>query len=103
MQQQSVPTVLQSFEKRQDEAREVFLHQLVIYEQNITATAELLQKTDLQQAEIEEKLFGSISQRMNKDTEQRNHAFLGRLKGYLIAAYVAWAVTGLLMAAAVKL
>ncbi len=115
MQRQSMQTALQDFQKSQDGARKAFLHQLANHEQSITNAAaelktyrqqiltELLQKTDLQQAEIEERLFGSINQRVNKNTEQLNQVFLGRLKGYLIAACVAWAVIGLMMAAAVKL
>ena len=114
MQQQSIQTALQSFERQQDDARAAFLHQLAIHEQSITEAAaelktyrqqiltELLQQTDLQQAEIEERLFGSINQRVSKNTEQLNQVFLGRLKGYLIAACVAWAVIGLMMVAAIK-
>ena len=108
MQDQSFRQAFDAFARQQTEERLVFLEELSVREGNITAAAaklekyreqllaELAQYANGQIAEAEQKIYGSVSQRIARDTEEANERLVKRLER-LVVCTMAAALAGLLI------
>ena len=101
MQDQSFRQAFDAFAGQQTEERLVFLEELSVREGNITAAAaklekyreqllaELAQYANGQIAEAEQKIYGSISQRIARDTEEANERLVKRLERLVVCTMAA--------------
>lgn len=101
MQDQSFRQAFDAFAGQQTEERMVFLEELSVREGNITAAAaklekyreqllaELAQYANGQIAEAEQKIYGSVSQRIARDTEEANERLVKRLERLVVCTMVA--------------
>lgn len=95
LQQQILQTELAAFGRQQGVDRKAFLEDLAAHERIITEAAaelreyrqqiltELLQKTEMQQEEMEAKLFASIQNRVAENNRRMLDGFFGRLTKHL--------------------
>lgn len=101
MQDQSFRQAFDAFAVQQTEERLVFLEELSVREGNITAAAaklekyreqllaELAQYANGQIAEAEQKIYGSVSQRIARDTEEANERLVKRLERLVVCTMAA--------------
>lgn len=101
MQDQSFRQAFDAFARQQTEERLVFLEELSVREGNITAAAaklekyreqllaELAQYANGQIAEAEQKIYGSVSQRIARDTEEANERLVKRLERLVVCTMAA--------------
>ncbi len=101
MQDQSFRQAFDAFAEQQTEERLVFLEELSVREGNITAAAaklekyreqllaELAQYANGQIAEAEQKIYGSVSQRIARDTEEANERLVKRLERLVVCTMAA--------------
>ncbi|WP_146736477.1 hypothetical protein [Neisseria sicca] len=101
MQDQSFRQAFDAFAGQQTEERMVFLEELSVREGNITAAAaklekyreqllaELAQYANGQIAEAEQKIYGSVSQRIARDTEEANERLVKRLERLVVCTMAA--------------
>ena len=101
MQDQSFRQAFDAFAEQQTEERLVFLEELSVREGNITAAAaklekyreqllaELAQYANGQIAEAEQKIYGSVSQRIARDTEEANERLVKRLEQLVVCTMAA--------------
>ena len=101
MQDQSCRQAFDAFARQQTEERLVFLEELSVREGNITAAAaklekyreqllaELAQYANGQIAEAEQKIYGSVSQRIARDTEEANERLVKRLERLVVCTMAA--------------
>ena len=101
MQDQSFRQAFDAFAEQQTEERLVFLEELSVREGNITAAAaklekyreqllaELAQYANGQIAEAEQKIYGSVSQRIARDTEEANERMVKRLEQLVVCTMAA--------------
>ena len=101
MQDQSFRQAFDAFARQQTEERLVFLEELSVREGNITAAAaklekyreqllaELAQYANGQIAEAEQKIYGSVSQRIARDTEEANERLVKRLEQLVVCTMAA--------------
>lgn len=101
MQDQSFRQAFDAFAGQQTEERLVFLEELSVREGNITAAAaklekyreqllaELAQYANGQIAEAEQKIYGSVSQRIARDTEEANERLAKRLERLVVCTMAA--------------
>ena len=101
MQDQSFRQAFDAFAGQQTEERLVFLEELSVREGNITAAAaklekyreqllaELAQYANGQIAEAEQKIYGSVSQRIARDTEEANERLVKRLERLVVCTMAA--------------
>nr|WP_314107039.1 hypothetical protein [uncultured Neisseria sp.] len=101
MQDQSFRQAFDAFAEQQTEERLVFLEELSVREGNITAAAaklekyreqllaELAQYANGQIAEAEQKIYGSVSQRIARDTEEANERMVKRLERLVVCTMAA--------------
>lgn len=101
MQDQSFRQAFDAFAGQQTEERLVFLEELSVRESNITAAAaklekyreqllaELAQYANGQIAEAEQKIYGSVSQRIARDTEEANERLVKRLERLVVCTMAA--------------
>lgn len=101
MQDQSFRQAFDAFAGQQTEERLVFLEELSVREGNITAAAaklekyreqllaELAQYANGQIAESEQKIYGSVSQRIARDTEEANERLVKRLERLVVCTMAA--------------
>ena len=101
MQDQSFRQAFDAFARQQTEERLVFLEELSVREGNITAAAaklekyreqllaELAQYANGQIAEAEQKIYGSVSQRIARDTEEANGRLVKRLERLVVCTMAA--------------
>ena len=101
MQDQSFRQAFDAFARQQTEERLVFLEELSVREGNITAAAsklekyreqllaELAQYANGQIAESEQKIYGSVSQRIARDTEEANGRLVKRLERLVVCTMAA--------------
>lgn len=101
MQDQSFRQAFDAFAEQQTEERLVFLEELSVREGNITAAAaklekyreqllaELAQYANGQIAEAEQKIYGSVSQRIARDTEEANERLVKRLEQLAVCTMAA--------------
>ena len=101
MQDQSFRQAFDAFAGQQTEERLVFLEELSVREGNITAgaaklekyreqlLAELAQYANGQIAEAEQKIYGSVSQRIARDTEEANERLVKRLERLVVCTMAA--------------
>lgn len=101
MQDQSFRQAFDAFAGQQTEERMVFLEELSVREGNITAAAaklekyreqllaELAQYANGQIAEAEQKIYGSVSQRIARDTEEANERLIKRLERLVVCTMAA--------------
>ena len=101
MQDQSFRQAFDAFARQQTEERLVFLEELSVREGNITAAAAKLEKyreqllTELAQyangqiAEAEQKIYGLVSQRIARDTEEANERLVKRLERLVVCTMAA--------------
>ena len=101
MQDQSFRQAFDAFAGQQTEERMVFLEELFVREGNITAAAaklekyreqllaELAQYANGQIAEAEQKIYGSVSQRIARDTEEANERLVKRLERLVVCTMAA--------------
>jgi len=95
------PPAFDAFAGQQTEERMVFLEELSVREGNITAAAaklekyreqllaELAQYANGQIAEAEQKIYGSVSQRIARDTEEANERLVKRLERLVVCTMAA--------------
>lgn len=101
MQDQSFRQAFDAFARQQTEERLVFLEELSVREGNITAAAaklekyreqllaELAQYANGQIAEAEQKIYGSVSQRIARDAEEANERLVKRLERLVVCTMAA--------------
>ncbi|OFL95305.1 MULTISPECIES: hypothetical protein [Neisseria] len=101
MQDQSFRQAFDAFARQQTEERLVFLEELSVREGNITAAAaklekyreqllaELAQYANGQIAEAEQKIYGLVSQRIARDTEEANERLVKRLERLVVCTMAA--------------
>ena len=101
MQDQSFRQAFDAFAEQQTEERLVFLEELSVREGNITAAAaklekyreqllaELAQYANGQIAEAEQKIYGLVSQRIARDTEEANERLVKRLERLVVCTMAA--------------
>lgn len=101
MQDQSFRQAFDAFAGQQTEERLVFLEELSVREGNITAAAaklekyreqllaELAQYANGQIAKAEQKIYGSVSQRIARDTEEANERLVKRLERLVVCTMAA--------------
>lgn len=101
MQDQSFRQAFDAFARQQTEERLVFLEELSVREGNITAAAaklekyreqllaELAQYANGQIAEAEQKIYGLVSQRIARDTEEANGRLVKRLERLVVCTMAA--------------
>lgn len=101
MQDQSFRKAFDAFARQQTEERLVFLEELSVREGNITAAAaklekyreqllaELAQYANGQIAEAEQKIYGLVSQRIARDTEEANERLVKRLERLVVCTMAA--------------
>ena len=101
MQDQSFRQAFDAFAEQQTEERLVFLEELSVREGNITAAAaklekyreqllaELAQYANGQIAEAEQKIYGLVSQRIARDTEEANERLVTRLERLVVCTMAA--------------
>jgi len=101
MQDQSFRQAFDAFARQQTEERLVFLEDLPVREGNITAAAaklekyreqllaELAQYANGQIAEAEQKIYGLVSQRIARDTEEVNERLVKRLERLVVCTMAA--------------
>lgn len=101
MQDQSFRQAFDAFAEQQTEERLVFLEELSVREGNITAAAaklekyreqllaELAQYANGQIAEAEQKIYGSVSQRIARGTEEANERLVKRLEQLVVCTMAA--------------
>ena len=101
MQDQSFRQAFDAIARQQTEERLVFLDQLSVREGNITAAAaklekyreqllaELAQYANGQIAEAEQKIYGLVSQRIARDTEEANERLVKRLERLVVCTMAA--------------
>ena len=101
MQDQSFRQAFDAFARQQTEERLVFLEELSVREGNITAAAaklekyreqllaELAQYANGQSAEAEQKIYGLVSQRIARDTEEANERLVKRLERLVVCTMAA--------------
>ena len=101
MQDQSFRQAFDAFARQQTEERLVFLEELSVREGNITAAAaklekyreqllaELAQYANGQIAEAEHKIYGLVSQRIARDTEEANERLVKRLERLVVCTMAA--------------
>jgi len=101
MQDQSFRQAFDAFAGQQTEERMVFLEELSVREGNITAAAaklekyreqllaELAQYANGQIAEAEQKIYGLVSQRIARDTEEANERLVKRLERLVVCTMAA--------------
>lgn len=101
MQDQSFRQAFDAFAGQQTEERLVFLEELSVREGNITAAAaklekyreqllaELAQYANGQIAEAKQKIYGSVSQRIARDTEEANERLVKRLERLVVCTMAA--------------
>jgi len=101
MQDQSFRQAFDAFARQQTEERLVFLEELSVREGNIPAAAaklekyreqllaELAQYANGQIAEAEQKIYGLVSQRIARDTEEANERLVKRLERLVVCTMAA--------------
>ena len=101
MQEQSIRQAFDTFAEQQAEERLAFLEELEVREGNISAAAaklekyreqllaELAQYANGQIAEAEQKIYGSVSQRIARDTEEANGRLVKRLERLVVCTMAA--------------
>ena len=101
MQDQSFRQAFDAFARQQTEERLVFLEELSVREGNITVAAaklekyreqllaELAQYANGQIAEAEQKIYGLVSQRIARDTEEANERLVKRLERLVVCTMAA--------------
>ena len=93
MQDQSFRQAFDAFARQQTEERLVFLEELSVREGNITVAAaklaELAQYANGQIAEAEQKIYGSVFQRIARDTEEANERLVKRLERLVVCTMAA--------------